>query len=95
MLRDTRGEAERDGLHFLTITKETGGEATARDMKEAANDTRNKIKGRKEQLLQKEVASGHIDAKVLDLAKAGETKDDRENRRQRVMLNLDRLRRAA
>lgn len=95
MLRDTKGEADREGLHFLTVSRETGEMATAKDMKDAAEETELKIEARREQLLKEEVASGGIDAKVLDISAARTTKQDREKRRKTVFANLDRLRKAA
>lgn len=95
ILRDTQSEADREGLNSLTVANETGAMATAKDMKDAAKETELQIEARREQLLEKEVADGSIDAKVLDLSAARATKQDREKRRQTVFANLDKLKRAA
>gem|GEM_PF-3642043 len=95
ILKDTQGEAEKEGLDFLTVTDQRGEKTTAKNMKDAAESVHQKIEARKKALLTNQVKEGSLDSKVLDFTQARETKQERAKRRKAVLDNIDKIRRAA
>ena len=95
ILKQTEGRAANEGRDFITGIDQDGKKATAKNMKDAANDVHTRIESRKKQLLANQVKEGSLDAKVLDLSQARETKQERTKRRATVLNNIDKIRRAA
>ena len=93
--KDLEVKTSTEGVNILMGVDQRGKKASAKNMKDAAENVQKKIEARKQSLLEKKVKEGTLDAKILDFSQARETKQERAKRRKTVLNNIDKIRRAA